>query len=237
MQCKTLLAAEPKQWLPQTCASSQTAVVGQATVATTRQSYAVAVQVALKACQQLPPSLQHCMLLALAQAVDAQLLPLTAQGSTTSSQSTLVSAPLAALCLQHLASSLQFDISCIETCVSVLADALEQSAQQATVCLLMTALCRGREAELAASTITQLAAAAHTVAQCLQQHAIQVLSCDPPTCSRSSTTSSRSSSSSSQGAAHAEPRHGGSATTAADLQLGVLRLQQWCIESAALSGG
>lgn len=245
MQCKQLPAVERKQWLPQTCSSSQTAIVGQATklvklltLLLSTSFFDVSEQVALKACQQLPPSLQHCMLLALAQAVDAQLSPLTAQDSTTSSQSTLVPAPLAALCLQHLASSLRFDISCIESCVSVLADASEQAAQQAILCLLLTALCRGRETELAASTITQLAAAAHTMAQCLQQHAIQVLSCDPPSCSRSSTTSScSSSSSSSQGAAPADPSHSGSVNSADDLQLGVLRLQQWCIESAALSGG
>lgn len=138
-------------------------------------------QVAVKAAQQLPPCLQHCVLMALVQA--AQLRDPAARSSHNRSRNKdssgalqgplpALPAPVAAACLRRVAGQVQFTSSSLAACVEMCCNeqpSAEQALQHSTLCLLLAAMCSLRGSTLPQHAGAVLAAAAHSSSQHLQQ--------------------------------------------------------------------
>lgn len=152
-------------------------------------------QVALKACEQLPQSLQHCMLVSLVHT--AQLCP-SATSTPHSSHSSRLRSPdsaevqpdvlvsVAAACLHRMAGRMQFTSSSLASSVTLLlgerptpGNALPHS----TLCLLLAAMCSRCDKPLPQDPAGVLQTAARGSLQQLEQQ-LQDLAgegaCPPP---------------------------------------------------------
>jgi hypothetical protein len=174
-------------------------------------------QVALKACEQLPQSLQHCALVALVRT--AQLCSSDTSTKHNSHSSRLrspdraeaqpdVPVSVAAACLQRMAGHVPFTSSSLASSVALLlgeqptpGNALPHS----TLCLLLAAMCSRCNSPLPQDAAGAVAAAARGSLQHLEEQLQQLAdeeACPPP----------------------------------AELQLAWLQLQAWATQHAATSG-
>jgi hypothetical protein len=152
-------------------------------------------QVAVKACEQLPQSLQHCALVALVRT--AQLCPSNTSRKRNSQSSHLCSpdqsevqppvpVSIATACLQRVAGHVLFTSSRLASSVAVLlgeqptpGDALPHS----TLCLLLAAMCSRCNSPLPQDVAGALAAAARRSLQHLEDQLQQLGNegaCPPP---------------------------------------------------------
>jgi hypothetical protein len=146
----------------------------------------VFLQVAVKACQQLPACLQHCVLVALRQAACLPLAaaPLASSRSIKAAQADstagdCLGVPLAVLlvCLQQVATHVQLSADSMSACVGSLLThecGLEQALLQGSILLLLAAMCSSCGAGLSQEASTALAAAAEASAQHVKQQLQQL---------------------------------------------------------------
>ena len=143
-------------------------------------------QVAVKACQQLPACLQHCVLVALRQAACLPLAaaPLTSSRSSKAAQADstagdCLGVPLAVLlvCLQQVAAHVQLRADSMSACVDSLLThecGPEEALLQGSIVLLLAAMCSSCGAGLSQEVNTALAAAAEASAQHVKQQLQQL---------------------------------------------------------------
>lgn len=140
----------------------------------------VQLQVAVKACQQLPAGLQHCMLVALAHAAGLQQQDVGSPSSKAAQADCSqlgVPLPVVVTCLQQVAAHAKLCPDSVAACVdSLLAceHGPNQAMLQGSMVLLLAAASSSCGAALPGSAAAVLAAAADRSAQHLQQQLEQL---------------------------------------------------------------
>lgn len=185
----------------------------------------VALQVVMRAFQQLPASLHHCLLLMLAHAAGLW----HADVVTAAQAAAPVAAHTALVCLRQLASSVEFDASCISACLSSLCVGGPCKAHlHDSMCLLMAAICH-KCGELAADPPAALLSALQHLAT--QPHIRHQQRQQQPMGGGSSSSASAVRNKSVELPPAPDDRGDGS------LQPAMVQLQVWCIQELQQAGG